>query len=166
MGHDHYVLSLTTQDKERSKIQMRFLPKSEMLALAPPQAPVKAVTFTRFGRPVNITAARLIPVWIEQSSRFAKPRWFYSEPSGVPSNKISHHVVWHWKGSYTDNDTPVCEGRWANVGTLAASDGRWTSVIRKMERLNPEACAVLEQCRMIRRKPALAFPALEPQQMA
>jgi len=90
--------------------------------------------YTRLGNAVKLTAARLIPVWIEQR-RDAIGR-HYAKPTKVRrGSRVDELAVWHVQARYVGSGEPVFDGKWLSCGFLVAN-GDWKEIQAELEGLN------------------------------
>jgi hypothetical protein len=91
--------------------------------------------YTWSGGTVEITEARLIPVWVvKRPSRIDR---YYAPPTKVPKGASVEEVpCWHYRGKYTDGH-PLCDGKWVDAVGLRADDG-WKEIQVKLNELCPD----------------------------
>src|SRR5262249_11251555 len=53
---------------------------------------------------------------------------FYKKPAKVPkSAKVEEVPCWHYRGKYTKDEVPVCDGKWVDAVNLRADNG-WVEI--------------------------------------
>lgn len=94
----------------------------------------------RSGGTLSLTAAKVIPVWIEH--RGDEIRWHYKpiKPS-KKTKEITPTPVWFAKADATWSDTgktsPLCGGHWCNTGSFVADQG-WAEIEIALHALAPD----------------------------
>lgn len=98
--------------------------------------------YTRFGSLVRLTAARMIPVWIEHLG--SEIKWHYAEKKPTRRTKeLREEPVWHVTAEYEDGGL-VCDGKWLNLSGFVADDGI-NEIIAKCHDIAPDVPAKFEQ---------------------
>ena len=97
--------------------------------------------YTRFGSEVKLTAARLIPVWIEHQGFRIKWHYVPKEPT-KRTKELTETPIWHVKAEYVEGGL-VNDGKWIVLSDFVG-DGGWAVIQAECERLNPEDKAAYE----------------------
>lgn len=100
--------------------------------------------YTRMGCSVELTQARLVPIWIERHP--GEVKWHYSQPTKLrKKSKVECVPMWFYKGDYTEIPfAPVCDGNWTDANSLRATEG-WKEISAKLTELNPGDAAKYEE---------------------
>lgn len=92
--------------------------------------------YARFGAEVNITEARMIPVWIVKTT--GRIKWHYSKPKPRKGATVELMPMWHYRGTYADNGQKVCDGKWVPINDLNC-DGGWLELDKLLKSLSPDS---------------------------
>lgn len=78
--------------------------------------------YTRFGKEVNFTAAKIIPMWSEY--RNGEILHHYSRPESTKrTKKIEEMPTWHVTAIYAADGHALSDGKYTAAGNFVADDG-------------------------------------------
>lgn len=93
---------------------------------------------------IEITDARMIPVWIEHQVHRIK--WHYREklPTRL-TKKISEEPVWHFRGRWVKNGAPIQDGKWFSISGAMTADRGIEEIVETAHRIAPDAKSQFEK---------------------
>ena len=120
--------------------------------------------FTHFGEEVQLTEARLIPMWFVQ--RPYDRTTHYRKPTKVPKRaSVEEFPSWHVR-STGEGGRLVCDGKWFEVISLTADDG-WNEIMIALCKLNPTDAAKYNEWNKAGAPEASHFfPPIDPKEAA
>jgi hypothetical protein len=96
------------------------------------------------GCEIEITDARMIPVWIEHQGYRIK--WHYREKSPTRLTKeIREEPVWHFRGKWAHDKKPAYGGKWFAISPAMRAGRGIDEIIETAYRFAPDAKTQFEE---------------------